>query len=73
MDLKEIGTNTRIWVGSAQGRDYRRALVNVALNAPGSISHGLKTQSKDDSMIYFYMLSGLTALQANTFFQKYYK
>ena len=31
MDLKEIGINTRNWV-SAQDRDYRRALVNAALN-----------------------------------------
>ena len=27
MDLKEIGTNTRNWVDSAQDRDYWRALV----------------------------------------------
>ena len=26
-DLKEIGINARDWVGSAQGRDYWRALV----------------------------------------------
>ena len=32
MDLKEIGINTRNWVGWAQDRDYRRALVNAALN-----------------------------------------
>jgi hypothetical protein len=32
MDLKEIGINTRNWVGSAQDRDYWGALVNVALN-----------------------------------------
>ena len=32
MDLKEIGIITRNWVDSAQDRDYRRALVNVALN-----------------------------------------
>ena len=32
MDLEEIGTNTRNWVDSAQDRNYRRALVNAALN-----------------------------------------
>ena len=32
MDLKEIDFNTRIWVDSAQYRDYWRALVNAALN-----------------------------------------
>ena len=32
MDLKEIGTNMRNWVHSAQGGDYRRDLVNAALN-----------------------------------------
>ena len=32
MDLKEIGINTRNWVGSAQDRDYWRALVNAILN-----------------------------------------
>ena len=32
MDLKETGINTRNWVGSAQDRDYWRALMNGALN-----------------------------------------
>ena len=32
MNLKEIGNNTRIWVGLAQDRDYWRALANAALN-----------------------------------------
>ena len=32
VDLKEIGTNTRNWVDSAQVRDYGRALVNAELN-----------------------------------------
>ena len=32
IDLKEISINTRNWVGSAQGRDYQRVLVNAALN-----------------------------------------
>ena len=32
MDLKEIGNNTRNWIDSAQDRDYKRALVNAALN-----------------------------------------
>ena len=31
-DLKEMGVNTWNWVNSTQGRDYRRALVNMALN-----------------------------------------
>ena len=29
MDHKEIGINKRNWVDLAQGRDYRRALVNA--------------------------------------------
>ena len=41
IDLKEIGINTRNWVDLAQDRDYWRALVNVALNFLGSISHGV--------------------------------
>ena len=32
MNLREIGTNTRDWVDSAQDRDYWRALLNAALN-----------------------------------------
>ena len=32
MELKQIGTNTRNWVDSAQDRDYWRALVNGALS-----------------------------------------
>ena len=32
MDLEEVGINTRIWVDSAQDRDYWIALVNAALN-----------------------------------------
>ena len=32
MDLEEIGTNAGNWVDSAQDRNYRRALVNAALN-----------------------------------------
>ena len=31
IDLKEIGTNTRNWIDSAQNRDYWRALANAAL------------------------------------------
>ena len=31
-DLKEIGINSRNWVGSAQDRDYWRVLVNAAFN-----------------------------------------
>ena len=31
MDFKEMGINTN-WVNLAQDRDYRRALVNAALN-----------------------------------------
>ena len=32
MDLKEISTNMRNWVDSAQDRDYWRASGNAALN-----------------------------------------
>ena len=32
MDLEEISIHRRNWVDSAQDRDYRRALVNAALN-----------------------------------------
>ena len=32
MRLKEIGTNSRYWVESAQDREYWRALANGALN-----------------------------------------
>ena len=32
MDLKEIGSNTKNWVDSAQDRDYWRALVNESLS-----------------------------------------
>ena len=31
IDLKEIVVSVRSWVGSAQGRDYRKALVNPVL------------------------------------------
>ena len=40
MDLKEIGISTRNWVDFTQDRDYWRALVNAAIEPPGSISHG---------------------------------
>ena len=33
MDLKKIGINTKICVGSAQDREYWRGLVNAALNS----------------------------------------
>ena len=32
MDLEKIGINAGNWVDSAQDRNYRRALVNAALN-----------------------------------------
>ena len=32
MDFEEISINAGNWVDSAQDRNYRRALVNVALN-----------------------------------------
>ena len=32
MDLREIDINMRIWVDSAQDREYWRALVKAALN-----------------------------------------
>jgi hypothetical protein len=31
IDLKELGVNARIWIDSAQDRDYWWALVNAAL------------------------------------------
>ena len=31
MDIKEIGTNTRNWVGSVKDSNYWRAFVNAAL------------------------------------------
>ena len=33
MGLKEIGISTRNWVGLAQDRSCRRAVLNVALNS----------------------------------------
>jgi len=42
MDLKEIGINKRNWVDLAQDKDYRRALVNVALNKHiGFVNYGV--------------------------------
>ena len=32
MDFKEIGVSVRSWIGSTQGRVYKRGLVNEALN-----------------------------------------
>jgi hypothetical protein len=32
MDIKQIGTNVRSWIGAAQDGDYSRTRVNVALN-----------------------------------------
>ena len=32
MNLKVIGFNAKMWIASAQVMDYRRALVNEALN-----------------------------------------
>ena len=32
MDLEDIGINEGNWIGSAQDRNYWRALVNAALN-----------------------------------------
>ena len=32
MDLEEIGINAGSWVDSAQDKNYRRSLVNAALN-----------------------------------------
>ena len=39
MDLKEIGINTRNWIGSAQDKNCWRALGN---EPPGSISHEVR-------------------------------
>ena len=41
MNLKELGINTKIWVDSAQDRDYWRDLVNCGIETPGVISHGV--------------------------------
>ena len=41
MDLEEIGINAGNWVDSAQDRNYWRALVNVGIELPDSISHGV--------------------------------
>ena len=41
MDLKEIGVNTRNWVDPTQVREYRKALVNAALNLQCFIDHGV--------------------------------
>ena len=39
MHLKEISINTRNCVDSTQDMDYRRALVNTALEPPGFVSY----------------------------------
>ena len=41
MDLKEIGINTRNWVGSAQDRDYWDTPCECCTEPPGSISQGV--------------------------------
>ena len=41
MDFEEIGINAGNWVGSAQDRDYWRALVNAALKYRVPQSHGV--------------------------------
>ena len=41
VDLKSIYFNSMIWVDSDQDRDYRRALVNAALNL--SISQAMES------------------------------
>ena len=40
MDLKEIGSNTRNWVDSAQDRDYWSPC-EYGIEPPGFISHGI--------------------------------
>ena len=40
-DLKEIGTNTRDCVDSAQDRDYWIEIIEFGIEPPGSISHGV--------------------------------
>ena len=46
MDLQEIGINAGNWVDSAQGRDYWKTLVNVALNLRVSLAMELVNMEK---------------------------
>ena len=41
MDLREVSIKIRNWVDLVQDGDYWRALVNVGIEPPGSISHGV--------------------------------
>ena len=41
MDLEEIGINVGNWVDSTQDRNYRRAIMNAALNLRVPISYGV--------------------------------
>ena len=41
IDLREIGVNKRNWVDSLLDRDYRRALVNAALNLRVPLANGV--------------------------------
>ena len=52
MDLKEIGVNTRNWVGSTQDRDYWKTLVNVILNLV--VPYAMKLVSSLLSDVYYY-------------------
>ena len=38
MDLEDMGINAANWVGSAQDRDFWRALVNAALDLRASLT-----------------------------------
>ena len=44
MDLKEIGTNTKKWIDSAQGRDLLESPSDCGIESPSSISYGIKEQ-----------------------------
>ena len=51
MDLKEIGTNTRNWVDSAQDRDYWRAHVNATWRQCLVLSLNFHCKENDGSWV----------------------
>ena len=48
MDRKEIGSNTRNWVDSAQDRDYWRALVNASCTFHSFIHRCYQNSTEED-------------------------